>query len=91
MQIFLKVSMGLSIILISLGCAQLPPFPEVYQCQYNGTPRAFYCVDTTTKKQIKVQANDPVMKAAQCLSSDDYKEAQSWIKEIKSLAEQHCK
>lgn len=87
---YLKASTAWLIILISLGCAQLPPFPEVYQCQFNGNPRAFYCIDTKTKKQIKVQANDPVMKAAQCLSSDDYLEAQQWVKTVKQIAEQRC-
>jgi hypothetical protein len=74
-----------------LGCSQLPPFPEVYQCQFNGNPRAFYCINTKTKERLKIDAGSDVMKGAQCLSADDYLKSEAWVEFVKSQAEKRCK
>lgn len=90
MLIFLRASLILlTISLASCGTA-IPDFPEVWQCQYNGNPRAFYCVNTKTKEQKKILANDAVMKAAQCISADDYKKSQDWIATVEQIAQQRC-
>lgn len=73
------------------GCAQLPEFPEVWQCQYNGTPRAFYCINTKTKDRMKLDALDTKMKGAQCLSPEDYKKSEDWVQLVKEIAERRCK
>jgi hypothetical protein len=64
--------------------------PGVYQCQYSGNPRAFYCVNTKTKEKIKLSADDPSMKAAQCLSADDYKKSEAWVKSVIEIAKTRC-
>lgn len=73
------------------GCASLPPFPEIYQCAWNGTPRAFYCVNTQTKARIKIEAQDPSMKAAQCVSADDFKKVQAWVSQVEQVANEKCR
>jgi hypothetical protein len=60
--------------------------PAVWQCQYNGTPRAFYCVNSKTKEKKKIEADSLEMKASQCLSASDYKKSEAWIKAIIDLA-----
>jgi hypothetical protein len=69
----------------------LPDFPEVWQCQINGNPRAFYCVNTETKKQMKLPIDDPSMKGAQCLSADDYKKSEAWVDAVINIAQIRCK
>lgn len=84
--ILLTISLSLS------ACGSLiPEPPAVWQCQYNGSPRAFYCVNIKTKQRLKVPASDPSMKAAQCLSADDYAAMENWIKIVKQIAERHCR
>jgi len=74
------------------GCGkELPEFPEVYQCQVNGSPRAFYCVNVKTKERVKLAIDDPSMKGAQCLSADDYKASERWVADVKQIAQEHCK
>lgn len=75
------------------ACAALPPFPAVWQCQVNeprGGTRAFYCVNTQTRKHRRILINDPAMKGAQCLSAHDYAASESWAQSVKSIAEQRC-
>jgi hypothetical protein len=73
------------------GCAALPPAPEVWLCQFNGKPRAFYCTNTKTKARLKLSADDAQMRAAQCLSADDFKAVTSYVQTVKEIAEQRCK
>lgn len=80
------LSLGISL----SACAGLPPFPEVNQCGVNGSPRAFYCEDTTTHKQKKLPIDSPLMKGAQCLSADDYKKSEAWVTTVQEIASQHC-
>jgi hypothetical protein len=69
----------------------VPPFPRILQCQFNGTPRAFYCVDTETKERVKIELSDDRMKAAQCVSAEDFKKSQAWVQRVKEIAEERCK
>lgn len=75
---------------LASACASLPPFPEVWQCQYNGNPRAFFCVNSVTKKHLKIPVSAPSMKAAQCVSADDFKNVQNWIAAVEQIAHDHC-
>lgn len=81
----------LAISLNVLACSQLPPFPEIYQCAWDGNPRAFYCVNTVTKERKKLQPLDATMKGAQCLSLEDYRRSEEWVETIKTMAERRCK
>jgi hypothetical protein len=73
------------------GCGdRIPEFPSVWQCQWNGTPRAFYCVNTRTKERLKLDADSSRMKAAQCLSALDYKKTESWAQTVKEIALSRC-
>jgi hypothetical protein len=80
MKKFSILSVGLLIILTS--CAGIPEAPEVWQCQLNGTPRKFFCINTRTKEEKIIPVESEVMKSSQCLSADDYEKAQSWVKEL---------
>jgi hypothetical protein len=70
---------------------QLPAFPDVWQCAWAGTPRAFFCVNTKTGERRKIDASDAVMNGAQCLSSADYVRSEEWIDSIKEIARARCK
>jgi hypothetical protein len=73
------------------GCgSQLPAFPAVWQCVLEGSPRAFYCVNTSTGARKKIAAESPSMKGAQCLSKGDYLKSERWVEEVRQLAEQRC-
>lgn len=72
------------------ACKTLEDAPEVWQCQYNGSPRAFYCQNTKTKERLKVPANDPSMKAAQCLSADDYSVMEDYVQYLMQEAQRRC-
>lgn len=61
------------------GCKILEDAPEVWKCQYNGSPRAFFCVNTKTNERRKVPAESGSMKAAQCLSADDYAAMERYV------------
>lgn len=79
------------ICLFLFGCGtKIPDFPAVWQCQYNGEPRAFYCINVKTKEKIKLSASSARMKAAQCLSADDYRASEQWVEQVKLLAEKRC-
>ncbi len=84
---FALLTIGLS------GCGRgIPDFPDnVFQCQYNGTPRAFYCVNVKTKDKMKIPGDSSAMRAAQCLSADDYKKSEAWVQTVVALAEKRCK
>lgn len=86
--------MGLLLTLLVLsGCKTFQTIedpPEVFLCQFNGTPRAFYCENTVTKKKTKYSVDTPVMKAAQCLSADDYRSISQYIDYLTTQAEEHC-
>lgn len=73
------------------GCFSLADPPEVDQCQFNGTPRAFYCVNTVTKKHEKRDLLDPRMKAAQAVSADDYKALMNYQDYLIGEAQRRCK
>lgn len=74
-----------------ISCStSLPAFPEVWQCQYNGNPRAFYCVNTETKDERIIELSSEEMLAAQCLSADDYVKAQEWVQAVKKLVDEKC-
>ncbi len=89
MTIFSKTKLTLFAIFLS-GCAGIPPFPAVWQCLYRHDKGAFYCVNTETKTQLKVPLDSADMKAAQCVSADDFKKVQSWISTVKDIAEKRC-
>ena len=88
----LKTNLSLLCFLCLVGCgSQVPDFPDVYQCQWNGNPRAFYCINVKTKARVKIDADHPHMKGAQCLSADDYKQSEAWVGAVKAIAEKRCK
>lgn len=81
----------LAISLISLvGCASLPPFPEVWQCAYSIKYDKFRCVNTVTHKKINLTRDNPRMEAAQCLSADDYKQSEAWVRQVIEIAKKKC-
>lgn len=69
----------------------IPEPPEVWQCQVNGTPRAFYCVNTKTHERNKLAIDDSEMKGAQCLSADDYLKSEAYVKTLIELAKSKLK
>lgn len=83
--------MRLLIISLSLSaCGTIAPPPAVDLCQYNGTPRAFFCENTESKTRERVESLDPRMKAAQCLSADDYKAMSAYLDYVIGEAEKRC-
>ncbi len=83
----------IALLILSLGlngCRHIAKAPEVDLCQYNGTPRAFYCVNTETRAKEKRAASDPRMKAAQCLSADDSKTTDAYIDYLIGVARKRC-
>jgi hypothetical protein len=76
--------------LLSACGSQIPAFPAVWQCTLEGSPRAFYCVNTKTLERKKVSVDSPAMKGAQALSRGDYLKSEKWIEEVKQIAEQRC-
>lgn len=85
------VLLAISLSTVLVSCDVVPEFPEVWQCQYNGSPRGFYCINTRTRSKRYIEASDERMKAAQCLSADDYKAAEAWVATVKEIAERRCK
>ena len=78
---YLSLSAILLITLIS--CSTLPTSPEIWQCQFNGDPRAFTCYNNKTFEERTFPGGHPDMKAAQCLSADDYLKFQDYISALK--------
>lgn len=83
------------LLLISLslvGCGtQIPKFPGVFQCAYSDTQNAFFCVHSDTQERLKIPAQDVRMRGAQCMSLSDYRKSESWVNEVKRLAETRCR
>lgn len=82
--VLLATSLSLS------ACKTVDEAPEHWLCQYNGTPRAFYCVNSVSKERVKVPADSAGMKAAQCLSANDYLAMQGYIKYLIGEASRRC-
>lgn len=92
MKIFGIAKMRLCAALLSLSaCGTIAPPPAVDLCQYNGTPRAFFCENTETKAREKIEVGDLRMKAAQCLKADDYKLMSDYIDYLINEAEKRCR
>lgn len=81
----------LLIISLNVACAQLPDFPEVYQCVYLPSMNKFRCVNTRTKAKISLRLDDPRMNKALCVSVDDYRKSEAWVSQVKQIAERRCK
>lgn len=73
------------------GCLTVEPPPPVDLCQFNGTPRAFFCENTTSGAKEKRVLEDPRMKASQCLSADDYKAMSDYIDYLTNEAQARCR
>lgn len=74
-----------------VGCGSLPPFPEIYQCAFYASQNAFYCVNSSTKEEIKLPVDSPKMRGAQCMSLEDYRKSESWVQTVKQIAETRCR
>lgn len=74
------------------ACAGLPEVPEIvqYGVHANIKPPGFYGVNNKSKVRSYRKFNDPIMKAAQCLSSQDYKKMQEWVKQVEQIAKEKC-
>ena len=91
-MILIALRMSLLITSLSLiACASLPTAPELWQCGYTHKFNKFRCVNTRTKEKVNLRVDSPIMEGAQCLSLDDYLEAERWIQKVKNIAEQRCK
>ena len=80
----------ISFVYLLTGCAKLPSAPTIWQCAIDGSPRAFYCVNSKTKEQIKLPLEEPSMKGAQCMSLADFKSMAAWVETLKALADKKC-
>lgn len=77
---------------LSLSCnSNLASPPPINQCQFNGTPLAFFCENTDTHVKEKIELTDPRMKAAQCVSADDFKTMQTYVEYLMREAERRCR
>lgn len=83
---FVLLAFGASVV----ACGSLPPFPEVWQCAVQGSPRAFYCVNTRTEERKKLPIEHSTMFGAQCLSEKDYASSEAWIAKVEQIAQQRC-
>lgn len=84
--ILLIISLSLS------GCGtNLTPPPAINQCQFNGTPLAFFCENTDTHAREKIELTDPRMKAAQCVSADDYRAMTDYVDYLITEARRRCR
>jgi hypothetical protein len=93
-KILIEISIGallLALLILLTGCGKLPAFPETLQCAYSHSNQLFFCVNTKTKEKVRLRADDPWMKNAQCVSLDDYRAGQAWIQNLKNIAERRCK
>ena len=80
-----KILLCLTALTLTSCGTGLPPPPEVLQCVYTGSPRAFYCVNTRTRQRVTYSADASEMKAAQCMSADDYKKSEVYVKSLIDL------
>lgn len=85
-----KILLLLTSLAISACAPGVPQPPAVWQCQFNGTPRAFFCVNIQTKERMKLAADEPSMKGAQCMSAQDYKKSEAYVKALIELAKTRC-
>ncbi len=83
----------LSICLLSLSaCNHLPPVPRHVQYGVHAdvsTP-GFFGVDNESGGRVHRRFSDPHMKAAQCLSADDYKALSAWVQNVVEIAKKRC-
>lgn len=89
----LKIGLlGISLSLFT-ACNNLPPFPEVtqYGVRADVSRPGFYGVNNKSGKRVYKTFDNPDMKGAQCLSSEDYKASEEWIKVVKEIAQQRCR
>lgn len=86
-----RILLCLSALSLSSCGLNVPPPPETWLCQVNDTPRAFYCKNTKTKERKLIAIDDPSMKAAQCLSADDFKKSEAYVMDLIDLAKKQCK
>lgn len=84
---------AISLVVSLAACSQLPPFPEVVQYGYHADVArpGFYGVNTETHARTFRTPDDPIMKGAQCMSLDDYKKSEDWVRQVKEIAERKCK
>jgi hypothetical protein len=85
-----KILLSTVLVLSLSGCRTIEDAPEYFLCQYNGNPRAFFCVNSKTGARLKLPADSPRMKAAQCLNADDYREMQNYIDYLIEQAQTRC-
>lgn len=87
----LKISLLITFLSLSSCFGGVEDPPEVNQCQFNGSPRAFYCENTVTHKREKRDLLDPRMKAAQAVSADDYRALMLYQDYLIEQAGKRCK
>lgn len=85
----LKTALLISALGLS-ACKRVADAPPVNLCQFNGDPRAFYCINTHTKERMKLEADSPAMKSAQCLSARDYQTMQAYVDYLIDEARRRC-
>lgn len=75
-----------------IGCPSLPKIPAhtQYGIHADVEPPGFYGVHNESRKRIFKTFDDPSMKGGQCVSANDYKAIQAWVKEIKQILENNC-
>lgn len=81
----------LIISLVSIGCVQLPPFPEIEQDGYSYKYKKFRACNTITHKCRNISLDSPSMEGAQCMSGPDYKKSEQWVDAVVEIANQRCK
>lgn len=90
-KFIMKSIFFITLIFVFTGClATLKPAPEGDQCQYNGTPRAFYCENTGTGEKLKYPADHSYLKAAQCFPADYYKQIEDYMDYLYQEAQKKC-
>jgi hypothetical protein len=83
---------ALLILSLSVGaCGSVPRFPQVEQCAYSVKFNKFRCVNVKTKAKRNVSRESKEMEGAQCLSINDYKQAETWLATVKEMAERKCR
>jgi hypothetical protein len=84
-----KIALLITVLSLS-ACKTLEDAPAVWQCQYNGSPRKFFCKNTHTGERRTVPADSSSMKAAQCLSADDFRSMQNYVDYLIDEAQRRC-
>lgn len=78
-------------LIILTGCGKLPEYPETLQCTFSHARGLFFCVNTKTKAKVRLRADSPRMSGAQCVSLDDYRKGDDWVKSVIAIAERRCR